>query len=125
MNEARVRASVEDYVAAWNERDATQRQRLIERSCAVDLLLCTARRRVHGRDALAAMIAEFQARCPGARAVLASKVDVQGSLVRYAGLVEGVPSAPANGEALDTGECDEEGRIRFLLTFVGATLPPR
>lgn len=27
------------------------------------------------------------------------------------------------GETLDAGECDDEGRIRLLLTFVGAALP--
>ena len=124
MNEARVRASIDAYVAAWNERDGALRKQLIEQSCAPDLVLCTARRRVEGREQLAAMIADFQERCRGARAVLASEVDIQGNLVRYAGRVEGVPSAPANGEALDTAECDGEGRIRILLTFIGAALPP-
>ena len=123
MSEARIRASVEGYIAAWNERDGARRLRLIEQSCAPDLLLCTARRRARGRDQLDAMIADFQKRFPEGRAVLTSTVDVQGNLVRYAGVGEGVPNAPANGEALDTAECDDEGRIRILLTFVGEALP--
>jgi plasmid stabilization system protein ParE len=122
MSAARVRESIEAYVAAWNEPEAAARRRLIERSCAVDLRLWTGGRRVEGRAALDAMIAEFQTRRPGSRAVFASAIDVQGHLFRYAGRVEDASGAPG-GEALDTGESDEEGRIRLLLTFVGAGLP--
>ena len=123
MIEARIRASIEAYVAAWNERDATLRRRLIERACAEDLRMRTPGKRIDGRGQLDALIADFQARRPGARAVLSSAVDIQGHVFRYTGIVEGSPIA--GGDALDAGECDEDGRIRLLLTFVGATLPSR
>lgn len=62
------------------------------------------------------MIADFQARRPGRRAVLASAIDVQGGVFRYVGIVEDAPGARA-------GECDEASRIRVLLTFVGVGPP--
>lgn len=117
MSEARIRASIEAYVAAWNERDAPARLRLLEHACAADLVFHTPGRRIHGRDELAALIADFQARRPGERAVMSGPIDVQGHLFRYVGVVEG--AAVARGENFDAGECDDEGRIRVLLTFVG------
>jgi hypothetical protein len=121
MIEARIRASIEAFVAAWNERDAAQRMRLIEHACAEELVMRTPGRRIEGRRELDALIADFQQRRPGERAVLSSAIDVQGLLFRYAGIVEG--STIARGDTLDAGEADDDGRIRVLLTFVGAALP--
>jgi hypothetical protein len=121
MIDARIRASIEAFVAAWNERDAAQRMRLIEQACAEDLLMRTPGKRIDGRAALAGLIADFQERRPGEHAVLASAIDVQGHVFRYAGRVEG--ATVARGETLDAGECDEEGRIRILLSFPGVALP--
>lgn len=124
MIEARIRASIEAYVAAWNERDAAQRMRLVEQACAEDLLMRTPGKRIEGRAELDALIADFQRRRTGERAVLASAVDIQGNVFRYAGVVEGSTMA-GGGETFDAGECDENGRIRLLLSFVGAALPSR
>lgn len=122
MIEARIRASIDAYVAAWNEADAAARMRLIEHACAEDFSMRTpGMRRVRGRAELDAMIADYQQRRPGERAVMSSAVDVQGSIFRYTGRVEG--ATVPRGDALDVGECDEDGRIRLLLTFAGATLP--
>ncbi|HSO34606.1 MAG TPA: nuclear transport factor 2 family protein [Labilithrix sp.] len=120
----RIRASIEAYIAAWNEHDAARRMRLIEQACAEDLRMRTPGKRIDGRAELDALIADFQQRRPGERAVLASAVDLQGHVFRYAGVVEGSPTARA-GETFDAGECDENGRIRLLLSFVGAALPSR
>jgi hypothetical protein len=68
------------------------------------------------------MLADFQRRCPEARAIFSSAVDVQGSLFRYAGVVESAAGAVA-GSALDAGEYAEHGQIRVLLTLVGAAPP--
>lgn len=119
-----MRASIEAYVAAWNERDPAQRMRLIEQACAEDLRMRTAGKRIEGRGELDALIADFQQRRPGDRAAFSSAVDVQGHVFRYTGVVEG-SSSGRGGDALDTGECDEEGRICILLTFVGAAPPAR
>lgn len=123
MIEGRIRASIEAYIAAWNEQDAAQRMRLIEQACAEDLRLRTPGRQVEGRGELDALIADFQRRRPGERAVLSSGIDVQGNVFRYTGEVEG--ATIARGATFDAGECDENGQIRVLLTFNGAALPSR
>ena len=121
MSDERIRDSVRAFVAAWNERDEAERARLLERSCAVDIDLVTSGRRVRGRDELDAMIVDFQRRCPRLLAAFSSAIEVQGSLFRYTGVAEGTGPG-AGGTALDTGACDEDGRIRVLLTFVGAVI---
>ena len=123
MIETRIRASIEAYAAAWNEHDPAQRGRLIEQACAEDLVMRTSRARIEGRSALDALIADFQKRHPGASVVFTSDIDIQGDLFRFSGRVEA--STIAGGAALDAGECGEDGRIRLLLTFIGATLPSR
>lgn len=122
MSDAPIRANIETYVAAWNETDAAKRMQLIERCCTEDVRMCTPSRRVHGRAELDALIADFQRRRPGQRAVFSSAVDIQGNVFRYTGRVDGGAAAPG-GDALDTGEASDDGRIRVLLTFVGAALP--
>jgi hypothetical protein len=95
---------------------------LLEQGCADDLVLRTPGRRIVGRRELDALIADFQTRRPGDRAVLSSAIDVQGAVFRYTGVVEDAANA-RSGDTFDAGECDEDGRIRVLLTFVGAALP--
>jgi hypothetical protein len=118
----RIRAGIEAYVAAWNEPDPAKRRELLERACADDFRMVTSGRQVRGRAELDAMIADFQLRRPGHRAAFASAIDVQGSVFRYGGKVENA-TAQSAGDALDAGECDSEGRITLLLTFVGAAPP--
>lgn len=124
MTEARIRESIAAFVAAWNEHDAAARMRLLEHACADDVVVQTPGRRVVGRAELDALVADFQARCPDLRAVFASGVEVRGLLFRYAGMVEEASTLARSGEAFDAGACDEEGRIRVLLTFPGLALPP-
>jgi hypothetical protein len=121
--EARIRASIEAYVAAWNERDGARRMRLIEQACAEDVHMRTPGKRIDGRGELDALMADFQRRRPGERAALASSVDVQGTVFRYVGTVEG--STIARGETFEAGACGEDGRIRLLLSFGGAAPPSR
>ncbi len=121
MSTEQIRASIEAYIAAWNEHDTEQRARLLEKACADDLVLLTAGRRVTGRGELATMIADFQRRHPEARAVLSSGIDVQGTIFRYTGRVEA--SALAGASNMDAGECAADGRIRVLFTFTGAAPP--
>jgi hypothetical protein len=123
MIETRIRSSIEAYIAAWNEPDAARRMHLLEQSCAEGLHLRTPGRRIEGRAELDALIAEYQKRRPNERALLSGPIDVQGSIFRYVGIVDGAPVP--RGDVLDVGECDDDGRIRVLFTFVGAGLPSR
>jgi hypothetical protein len=122
MTEERMRASIEAWVAAWNEHDPAKRRALIERACSTEIRFVTRGPELVGHEKLAALMGEFQGRQPHARAALSSVVEIQHRAFRYAGKVEGmVPTPP---EALEVGECDDDGRIRFILSFVGAS-PPR
>lgn len=118
MSETRIRASIEAYVAAWNEHDAAKRMQLLEEACAEDLVLRTPGRRIQGRRELDALIADFQRRCPDVRAVFSSAIDVQGSIFRYTGVVEKADDV-RGGDTFDAGEADDDGRTQHLLTFVG------
>jgi hypothetical protein len=122
MSEHRMRACIEAYVAAWNEPDGDKRRALIEQACSPELRFVTARARIVGYDGLDALIAEFQRRRPGDRAVLAGPVDIQGHLYRCAGRVASTMGPPLP-DAFDAGECDDDGRIRLILTFTGVALP--
>ena len=123
MNEARIRASIEAYVAAWNERDAAQRMRLIEQACAEDLHMRTPGKRIDGRAQLDALIADFQ---DGAReSARSSRAPSTSRATSFAIPGSSKARRSLRGDTLDVGECDEDGRIRLLLTFVGAALPSR
>lgn len=122
MIETRIRESVDAFVAAWNEHDAAARMRLLERACTDDVVMRTPGRRTNGRAELDALMADFQRRQPNKRAVFASRVDVQGGAFRYAGMVED-PSGTRTGDVLDAGDCDDDGKIRIVISFVGVELP--
>lgn len=121
MSEAQMRNCIDAYVAAWNEDAAAKRDALIEQSCSPELRFVTGGRSV-GRDGLSAMMDGFRQRMPGARAIFTSPIEIQGRLFRYSGKAVSATGASL-GDALDVGECDDDGRIRILLTFVGVTLP--
>ncbi len=122
MSDPRVRANIEAFVAAWNERDPERRSRLIEEACAEDFRMITAGRCVYGRAGLDALVADFQRRRPDDRARFASAVEVHAHTFRYLGAVDRPDGAPAL--ALDTGEHDADGRLRLVLTFAGAAPAP-
>lgn len=56
MSQERIRACIEAYVAAWNERDPAQRRRLVEQACAEDLHMRTPGRLLEGRAQLEALL---------------------------------------------------------------------
>lgn len=120
MDEQRARASIDGYIAAWNETDAARRGTLLAAAVSDDIRFVTPGTVVIGRDALDARMDDFQRRRPGQRAVLASAVEIlRTGAFRYVGAVEG-PGVASPTDVLDVGECDEHGRIRLLLTFPGA-----
>jgi hypothetical protein len=119
-----IERSIETYVAAWNEHDQEKRARLIEQCCAPDLRIVAPQQEVHGHKELDALIVDFHRRRPGDRGRLSTAIESHGRIFRFAAMIEGSTVAPPI-EMLDAGECDETGRIRLILTFVGATPPSR
>ncbi len=120
-----IKHAVRSYAAAWGERDPGRRAELLASAVTEDvrILIAAGDREIRGRAALDAEIVAFHQRVPEVRVRLTSDVDVQGTLCRFSGAAEG-PRGPIGPEAWDACECDSNGRIRLLLTFVGVTLPP-
>ena len=112
------------YAAAFAERDPAGRAALLASAVTDDvrIVIGAGNREIRGRAALEAEICAFQERVPVVRVRFTSGIDVQGSLCRFVGVVEG-RDGPIGREASDTCECDATGRIRLLFTFAGAALP--
>jgi hypothetical protein len=122
MSAERIRSSIEAYVAAWNEDDADKRRALIEEACSEDLRIVAPSQVVIGRAALDALIVDFHHRRPGDRGFLSSSIEIHHQAFRFAAKIEG-SSVAAPVEMLDAGECDVDGKIRLILSFVGAAPP--
>lgn len=77
------------YDAAWNEADAAERVRQLERSLTDDAELVDPTGRFRGRRAVAERIAGFSDRFPGARATITSGVDAHHGFARYSWRITG------------------------------------
>jgi hypothetical protein len=120
-----IKRAVASLAAAWAERDPARRADLLASAVTDDvrMVMGAGKREIRGRAAFEAEIVGLQLRMPDVRVRMTSGIDVQGSLCRFTGVVEG-PQGQIGPEASDAGECDASGRIRLLFTFAGAALPP-
>jgi hypothetical protein len=109
--------TVEIYAAAWNEPDEEKRGRLLEQAWADAGTYTDPQSHAAGRDALVALIGEFQRRSPDTRIELSSSVDEHHGLLRFAWRLVG-PSGPVL-EGMDFGELAEDGRLRRIVGFFG------
>ena len=111
------------YDAAWNEPDATERRRLLERAFAEDGVLIEPRGRFEGREAVLERIGGFWERFPGARVLLTSGVDEHHGFLRYAWMIV-VADGSALLDGIDFAELRSDGRLRRVIMFFGP-LPGR
>ena len=111
------RDTVATYAAAWDEPDEASRRHLLEQCWADDGTYTDPQSRAVGRDALAALIGEFQRRFQGSRIELSSGVDEHHGLLRFAWRIVG-PSGPVL-EGMDFGELAEDGRLHRIVGFFG------
>jgi hypothetical protein len=120
-----IKRSVASYAAAWAERDPARRAELLASGVTDDvrIVIGAGNREVRGRAALEAEIVAFHQRVSDVRVRVTSGIDVQGSLCRFTGRVEG-HEGQIGPDAWDACECDASGRIRLVLTFAGVALPP-
>ena len=110
------------YFAAWNETDAGERGRLLERSFTAEAELVDPTGHWCGIEALSARIERYQADAPGTKVVPNSGVDAHNDVERYAWKIVD-PSGNAVMEGFDVAERDREGRLSRILMFHGP-LPP-
>src|SRR4051812_9749940 len=107
---------VDDYLAAWNERDADARSALVQRAFADDATYVDAHRSGAGHDGLDAMIATAQDELPGHRLEPNGDVDAHNDRVRFSWTLIGPDGAIAIGR--DFAIVGDDGRLRDVTGFV-------
>jgi hypothetical protein len=112
-----VEATVEAYLATWNETDARRRQAGIARAWAAagtyrDPLMAST-----GHGEIDAMLAQVQARFPGFVLRRTSKVDCHNDALRFAWAL-GPASGPAVVEGVDFGTLTPEGKLASIVGFI-------
>jgi SnoaL-like domain len=121
MNGNAIADVVTQYMAAWNEPDATTRDALLEQCWSDGGAYVDPKVSLAGREALARHIATVQAARPGARLEFMSGIDVHHNLVRF--LWRLVRADGSCGDtSIDFGEVGPDGRLVRIVGFFGA--PP-
>jgi hypothetical protein len=110
--------TLSDYFAAWNETDAGERGRLLQRSLSDDVELLDPTGRWRGVDGVSERIARYHADAPGTRVVPGSGVDAHNEVERYAWRIVD-PSGNDVMEGIDVAERGGDGRLRRILMFHG------
>jgi hypothetical protein len=108
-----------DYFAAWNETDAEERGRLLQRSLSDDAELVDPTGRWRGVDGLSERIAHYHADAPGTKVLPSTGVDAHNDVERYGWRIVD-PSGNEVMEGLDVAQRDRDGRLRRILMFHGA-----
>ena len=109
---------VDEYVAAWNERDADRRAALLASACTSGVRYTDPESDVTGLEALSGVIASFQTSYPDHVLRLASAVDAHHDLLRFAWLVER-PDGTALSAGLDACQRASDGRLTLIAGFFG------
>jgi SnoaL-like domain len=110
-------ATVEAYVATWNETDAARRQAAVARAWEAsgryrDPLMAS-----EGHAGIDAMLAGVQARFPGFVLRRTSKVDSHNDWVRFAWSL-GPAAGPAVVEGVDFCALAPDGRLAAVVGFI-------
>ncbi len=110
--------TVDDYLAAWNERDAQRRAELIERAWAPSGRLIDPPLTGEGYEGISAVAAAMHEHYAGHRFRRASDIDQHHDQLRFAWELVG-PDGEVALRGLDVGELDAEGRLQRITGFFG------
>jgi multidrug efflux pump subunit AcrA (membrane-fusion protein) len=114
-------ATVETYVATWNETDAARRQAGIARAWAASGRYRDPIMASDGPAEIDAMLAAVQARFPGFVLKRTSKVDSHVAagerFVRFTWSL-GPASGPTVVEGVDFGTLDQDGKLAAIVGFI-------
>ena len=112
-----VEATVEAYVATWNETDASRRQARIAQAWADSGRYRDPLMGSTGHGEIDAMLAAVQARFPGFVLKRTSKVDCHNDAVRFTWSL-GPASGPSVVEGVDFGTLTPEGKLATIVGFI-------
>jgi len=117
-HQARVTATVDTYLAMWNEEDPARRAKLVGAAWSpsgryVDPLL-----EAEGHEALSGMVAAVHGQFPGHRFSRTSGVDVHHDELRFAWQL-GAPDGSVTVAGIDVGHLDADGRLTRITGFFG------
>ena len=115
-------ATVDTYLAAWNETDPGRRAELVARVWAPDGTPADPPAAAEGRAGISDLHAALQAQFPGHRFRRASAVDTHHDRFRVGWELVGPDGAVAL-TGTDVGVLAEDGRLRGITGFFGP-LPP-
>ena len=114
---------VDDYLAAWNERDEQRRAQLIERAWAPDGRLVDPPFDGDGHDGISQMAAVMHEHYDGHRFERISGVDMHHEHLRFAWRLVG-PDGTVAVEGIDVADVAPDGRLARVVGFFG-DLPAR
>jgi hypothetical protein len=117
-----VEATVDTYLATWNETDPAKRAALIADSLAPDLWYRDPLLEADGLEAYDAMIAAVQGQFPGLVMRRTSPVDSHRDLVRFNWAL-GADGADPAFAGLDVAKYDADGKLHRIIGFAGETIP--
>lgn len=111
-------ATIERYMASWNEADPTARGDLVRRTWTSDGRHVDPLADVEGHAALDAMVAGVQERFAGHRISRVTGVDLHHDQFRF-GWQLAAPDSTVVVSAVDIGEIAGDGRLRRVSAFFG------
>ena len=111
-------ATVDTYLAMWNEEDPDRRADLIALAWAADGRYSDPVQEAEGHAALSAMVEAIHAHYPGQRFRRTSGVDAHHNDVRF-GWELGTPGAEVTVAGIDIGILATDGRLQRITGFFG------
>jgi hypothetical protein len=118
-----VTATVDTYLAMWNETDPKRRGEQIERVWTGDGRYVDPQLEAEGHAALSDMVAAVQARFPGHRFRRISGIDTHHNVLRFAWELA-APDGAVVVAGIDIGGLAPDGRLARITGFFGE-LPGR
>ena len=113
-----VATTIDNYIAAWNERDAERRRELVQRTFAEDADYVDPLMRGDGQDGIDHMIAGVQEQYSDYRFELAGGPDAHNDRVRFSWHLVGNGNGQPVATGYDFGTLTDDGRLGSVTGFL-------